>query len=88
MTLALLAVLAVGSLAYAVAEFRTERRADRQRIRHLERMLTDAYRQRDEARAERDEALDFADESAILLGLAARDDAKRRHPSVRLAVVK
>jgi hypothetical protein len=63
----------------------------RRENRHLRRSVENLSSRLDEVRADRDDALDFADECALLLGLHAEAEAKRRHPAAqapRLAVVK
>lgn len=73
-SLTILTILALGLAAYGAWTLRLERDAARQAARHADRLRAIAEAQRDAARAERDDALDFADEATLLLALD-------RHPA-------
>lgn len=76
--LGVLPLLALAVMAVAVRLYALDAQAERQRANHLGRMLAIANAQRDAARAERDEAVTFADEALLISGLEA---AIARHPS-------
>jgi len=90
LTLALLGLMAAASFGYALRCFHLAYADACQRARHYERLWQDAQHRLGEVRAERDEALDFADDAALMLGIASgtADDAKGRHPASRLTVVQ
>ena len=77
-SLGILTALAAVSLTTAAWLYRLQAAAERRRAEHLGRLLAIATAQRDAARAERDEAVTFADEALLISGLEA---AIARHPS-------
>ena len=76
--LGMAALLTIVVLAITARVWALNAQAERQRANHLGRMLAIANAQRDAARAERDEAVTFADEALLISGLEA---AIARHPS-------
>lgn len=77
--LGLLAVATIVALGYAAWTYRTLHRDAVAHARHLRRMADDLTRQRDEARADRDDALDFADEASLLLAVDRHPTTRTRH---------
>lgn len=79
----LLVALLVGIAAYEVNRLRLARNAARQEARHQSRLREIAEHQRDAARSERDEAVEFADEASLLLALDRHPaGTSRRHLAV------
>lgn len=82
----LLAVAAIAALAYAANAYRIDALNARHRARHLERLADIAAARLDAAIVDRDGAIDFAQETSLLLALdrhPASGDAPRRLEVVR-----
>lgn len=79
----ILAIAACLSLAYALNAFRLDRLAAMQAARHERRMREIAEHQRDRAIAERDDALEFADEMTAIFDHARKQAAVAAHPATR-----
>ncbi len=82
----LLAIAALAALAYAVNAYRIDLVNARHRARHEARLRAIAQERLAAAIADRDEAIDFAQDSSLLLALdrhPASGDAPRRLEVVR-----
>lgn len=86
--IAVYALAATCSLAYALRCFHLDHAAARQRAAHLQRMLDITRQQLADARAERDATIADLDGVIDILTEHAETQARHRHPSQRLAVVK
>lgn len=73
----ILAIAACIAALYALNAFRVDRVNARHRMRHLERVAADRARLLEAARAERDQAIEFATDASITL-------AMRSHPAGRV----